>query len=203
MEAARLTRPARRGALPAMLSVLFEKASEKDVSAREIKRRMRVMMRQRQIAERELSIVITDDKSIHELNKQYRHKDKPTDVLSFSLQEGEFAEHARGALGDIVVSLPTAARQARENQRTLLDEVTFLLAHGLLHLLGYDHQTDKEERQMNRETAALLVPFSKAPKTASRKAPQKAAPLRSKAKKRAAPAAKKKAPVQSRKPRQK
>lgn len=186
-----------------MLSVLFEKASEKDLPAREIKRRMRVMMRQRQIGDRELSIVITDDKSIHKLNKEYRQKDKPTDVLSFSLQEGEFTEHAHGALGDIVVSRQTAARQARENQRTLLEEVTFLLAHGLLHLLGYDHQTDKEERAMNRETEALLVPFSKAPKPAPAKAPTKAAASPSKPKKRAAPVAKKKAPVQSRKPRQK
>ncbi len=186
-----------------MLSVLFEKASEKAISAREIKRRMRVMMRQRQIDKREISIVITDDKSIHKLNKEYRHKDKPTDVLSFSLQEGEFIEHARGALGDIVVSLETAARQARENQRTLLEEVTFLLAHGLLHLLGYDHQTDKEERTMNRETETLLVPFSKPPKTSPAGAPKKAARSASKPKKRAAPAAKKTAPVQSRKPRQK
>jgi probable rRNA maturation factor len=107
----------------------------------------------------ELSIVLTDDESIRVLNRTYRDKDKATDVLAFAMREGE-AQSPVGApgelLGDVVISLETACRQAAERRRSPLDEVTFLLAHGLLHLVGYDHQTDEEEREMSRATRALV-----------------------------------------------
>jgi probable rRNA maturation factor len=106
----------------------------------------------------ELSIVLTDDAHIHTLNRDYRHKDRPTDVLAFAMREGESAPKASGAevLGDIVISLETATRQAREKHREPLAEVTMLLAHGLLHLVGYDHETDEEEREMRAATNALV-----------------------------------------------
>ncbi len=107
----------------------------------------------------ELSILLTDDEEIHELNRTYRHKDRPTDVLAFALREGEAQAAPPGAgemLGDVVISLETATRQAREHRRTPLAEVRFLLAHGLLHLIGYDHQTDAEEREMTRATRSLV-----------------------------------------------
>jgi len=108
-------------------------------------------------AEAELSVLLVDDSLIHELNRQYRNVDKPTDVLSFAMQEGEFAELAGGILGDVIISIPTAQRQAAKRDWDLLDEVTFLMAHGLLHLLGYDHQTDEEHRRMTRETKRLVA----------------------------------------------
>jgi probable rRNA maturation factor len=83
--------------------------------------------------------------------------DRPTDVLSFAMQEGEFADLAQGILGDVIVSIPTAQRQAKAAKRELLDEVTFLLAHGILHLLGYDHRTDEDHRRMTRETKRLVA----------------------------------------------
>ncbi|MCW5837683.1 MAG: rRNA maturation RNase YbeY [Labilithrix sp.] len=108
-----------------------------------------------QLRDREVSFLLTDDKRIHQLNKVYRDKDRPTDVLAFAMQEGELAELAGGVLGDVIVSVPTAKKQADERGASLLDEVTMLLAHGLLHLLGWDHRTPAEDRRMRAETDRL------------------------------------------------
>ncbi len=104
----------------------------------------------------ELSIVLTDDAEIHALNRQHRKKDRPTDVLAFALREGPHAAFAGDALGDVVLSIETARRQARAAGHGLADEATMLLAHGLLHLVGYDHRDDDEERAMTRKTRALV-----------------------------------------------
>ena len=98
----------------------------------------------------ELSILLVDDSIIQSLNATYRDKDQPTDVLSFAMGEGEFGDLNPAVLGDVVISVPTARRQASRNRREPLDEVTFLLTHGLLHLVGYDHQTDEQEREMKQ-----------------------------------------------------
>lgn len=109
----------------------------------------------------ELSVVLTDDPTIRALNRDHREKDRPTDVLAFSQNEdasGRFVPFARGVpvvLGDVVVSLDTAARQAREHRVTLDREVALLLAHGVLHLLGCDHRDDHEERRMKARTQLL------------------------------------------------
>jgi len=115
------------------------------------------------LAGAELSVLLTDDTSIHELNRQWRAKDKPTDVLAFPIDERAAREaHERGSgseglvLGDVVISLDTAARQARSRKRELFDEVRFLLAHGLLHLIGFDHATREEKREMVALTRRLV-----------------------------------------------
>lgn len=115
------------------------------------------------MAEAELSILLCDDDTIHDLNRRHRRKNKPTDVLAFALREGQPVPGST-ALGDVVISLDTAQRQADELGRTLWQEVTFLLAHGLLHLLGYDHQTDEEERRMNARADMLVAAAGQAPK---------------------------------------
>ena len=85
----------------------------------------------------ELSVALTDDAGIAELNAAHRGRRGPTDVLAFSLLEGEHAEHSGRLLGDVVISLDTALRQARARRRSLDDEVARLLVHGTLHLLGH------------------------------------------------------------------
>lgn len=105
----------------------------------------------------ELSILICDDATIHQLNRDHRGKDRPTDVLAFAMREGPALQGPSTLLGDVVISLPTALRQARARRRSLWDEVTLLLAHGLLHLLGFDHRDDREEREMNRQAALLCA----------------------------------------------
>lgn len=87
----------------------------------------------------EVSIVFIDEDEMQELNNTYRAKDRPTDILSFRLNEGEFAGINPNVLGDIAISLPVAARQAKQYGVTIDREITRLLVHGVLHLLGYDH----------------------------------------------------------------
>jgi probable rRNA maturation factor len=116
------------------------------------------------LAEVELSIALVDDPTIHALNRDYRRKDKPTDVLAFPLiadgatprrGRAKPRTHVTGLLGDVIVSIETARRQARAHRRPVLGELTMLLAHGLLHLLGYDHRADAEEREMTARTREL------------------------------------------------
>ena len=106
----------------------------------------------------ELSILLTDDEEIHELNRQYRGIDRPTDVLSFSQIEGEdFTSSDESVqLGDIVISVETAQRQADARGRLLSEELELLVAHGVLHLLGYDDQTDEDAEIMEDHQSAIL-----------------------------------------------
>lgn len=101
---------------------------------------------------------LTTDPVIHELNRGYRAKDKPTDVLAFAQREGPPGATDDGVLGDVVISVDTARRQARRRGADgLWTEVRFLASHGLCHLLGYDHNDDAEEAEMNGRMAALLA----------------------------------------------
>jgi probable rRNA maturation factor len=109
----------------------------------------------------ELGLLLTTDARIRSLNRQYRRKDAVTDVLSFALAEsdGDFAPSPEGpsTLGQVVVSYPRAVRQAREYGHSTEREVAFLFIHGLLHLLGYDHQRRADERRMLERQEAILA----------------------------------------------
>jgi probable rRNA maturation factor len=105
----------------------------------------------------ELSVLLVDDAGMQVLNREHRNKDKPTDVLSFPQPKPRRSEPGMPRLlGDVVISLPTALRQARSRKRELLPEVRFLLAHGILHLVGHDHGTPAEKRVMDAETRRLV-----------------------------------------------
>lgn len=107
----------------------------------------------------ELSVALVHDEEMHRLNRDWRGKDRTTDVLAFALREGEgTAVQEPGLLGDVVVSIPTAARQAKERGHALDREIAELLAHGILHLLGYDHErSPAEARRMFREQRRVLA----------------------------------------------
>ena len=137
--------------------VVVEGGPWKGVGRREMERRAGEMLALLQLQESELSIVLTDDEHIHELNKVYRGKDKPTDVLAFAMREGEFSNLAGELLGDVIVSIETARRQADARKVEPLSEVTMLVAHGLLHLLGWDHDTPARDRAMRKETDRLCA----------------------------------------------
>ncbi len=108
--------------------------------------------------EAEISIVFVDEEYIHHLNRQYRGVDCPTDVLAFAMQEGESFCRVEEELilGDVVVSLPAAQRQSMEYGHSLRREVAYLVVHGVLHLLGYDHQTEEDRRVMRAKEEAVL-----------------------------------------------
>lgn len=145
--------------------------SPERASARTLEKQAQRMLAVLGLEGAELSIALVDDATIHALNKAYRKKDKPTDVLSFAQHDDALSQaksaRAKGArpakqgaapsllLGDVIVSLDTAARQAAERSRSLGAELTTLLAHGILHLAGFDHRTDDEEREMNAYAAVL------------------------------------------------
>lgn len=138
------------------LDLAIEHGPHAGLKRSEVLRRLNAMIELLQLQNNEISFVLTDDATIHQLNKDYRHKDRPTDVLAFAMREGEFAELAGSALGDVIVSVPTARKQADERAIPVLDEVTMLLAHGLLHLLGWDHETAAKDRKMRAETDRLV-----------------------------------------------
>ena len=106
----------------------------------------------------EISIVLVDDERMQELNREYRKADRPTDVLAFSQLEGEPAKapEDRVALGDVVVSIDTAERQAAEQGHALENELDLLIIHGVLHLLGYDDETEADATEMRRHEKRIL-----------------------------------------------
>jgi probable rRNA maturation factor len=115
----------------------------------------------------EVVVSLVDDARIQELNRDYRDKDAPTDVLSFAIQESDedepmilFAEEDDipvEPLGDVIISIPTAIRQAEEYGHSLERELAFLAVHGFLHLIGYDHLTEEEEKEMFGKQETILA----------------------------------------------
>ncbi len=108
----------------------------------------------------EVSITLTDNKYIHQLNREYRKIDRPTDVLSFALNESEEPEILDGpetdVLGELVISVERAEEQAEEYGHSLRREIAFLTVHGMLHLLGYDHMEEEERQEMEQEQRFVM-----------------------------------------------
>jgi len=139
----RLLGPARRRGLPV-------------VDRRLLRARARRVLREIERTGSELSIALVDDAGIRALNAAWRGRDRPTDVLAFALEEGAHAEHRGRLLGDVVIGVETAARQARARRRSLDDELARLLVHGALHLVGHDHVRASQARRMRAEERRLL-----------------------------------------------
>jgi rRNA maturation RNase YbeY len=108
----------------------------------------------------ELGILFVGDQRMRGLNRRYRGKDRTTDVLAFAMREAPTPHASRltpRPLGDVVIAVPTAARQAKQGQRSLDEELAVLLVHGILHLCGYDHERgEKEARRMHRRERMIL-----------------------------------------------
>ena len=98
----------------------------------------------------EVSCALVDDERIHEINREYRHIDRSTDVISFAMEDNDqfYVEGMPRTLGDIFISVDHAKKQAEEYGHSLRREMCFLFTHGILHLLGYDHMTDEQEKEM-------------------------------------------------------
>jgi len=139
----RIAGPARRRGLPAVDRLL-------------LRARARRLLREIERAEHELSIALVDDGEMRALNSAWRGRDRSTDVLAFSLEEGPHAERSGRLLGDVVIGIETAARQARSRRRGLDDELLRLLVHGALHLVGHDHVRASDARCMRAEERRIL-----------------------------------------------
>ncbi|MEY8347838.1 MULTISPECIES: rRNA maturation RNase YbeY [Bacillus cereus group] len=113
----------------------------------------------------ELSVTFVDNERIQEINRDYRDKDQPTDVISFAMEDmGEGEMEIVGVemprmLGDLIISIPRAKEQAEEYGHSFDRELGFLALHGFLHLLGYDHMTDEDEKEMFGKQKEILEAF--------------------------------------------
>jgi len=119
-----------------MMKILIfslNKASRADKAVRAMRQKVNTIIKAEKVKKGELNIILVDDKYMQKLNKRYRRKNKPTDVLTFMLSEGE------GLLSDIYISLQTAKKQAKEYGCSLKEELQRLAVHGTLHALGYTH----------------------------------------------------------------
>ncbi len=120
----------------------------------------------------ELGVLLVGDQRMRSFNRRYRGKDRATDVLAFAMRES-LTPHPSpvvpAMLGDVVIAVPTAARQAKQGRRSLDEELTALLVHGILHLCGYDHERgEKEARRMHRRERMILRSLAQLPKRANR-----------------------------------
>ncbi|MFD0692812.1 rRNA maturation RNase YbeY [Paenibacillus sp. GCM10027628] len=165
------------------MDLTLEWSSEQDVMditpefAGKLEELLRLAGEQEDIVAGEIALTFVDDEAIHELNKQYRGIDRPTDVLSFAMSEFgvdeieiiyEDAEDGDGdgdetesesfiePLGDIIISVPRAIAQAEEYGHSVERELGFLFVHGFLHLIGYDHQSEEEEKAMFAKQEEIL-----------------------------------------------
>ncbi len=104
-----------------------------------ITRVARMILKELNHPDKEISILFVDDRQIRDLNDKYLKRNRPTNVISFPMAQGKFAEITPQLLGDVVISVETAIKEARESGLSLEEEIAFLLIHGILHLAGYDH----------------------------------------------------------------
>jgi len=120
------------------------------------------LLRELHVSDKEISLMLVDDPTIRKLNKDYLNRDKPTNVLSFSMQEGDHGNIHPEILGDVVVSLETAQREALQGHLTTEQAIVFLIIHGLLHLLGYQHEntTRYQTQKMKKKKGSFLTGFT-------------------------------------------
>ena len=130
-----------------MIEILYSTALKAQLKAALFEQRVLIAQHLLGLDENIITVKVCDDKEMHALNKLYREIDDTTDVLSFNMDFND-PEQKQLVLGDIVISLPRANQQAIDNEHSLEDEMIFLAIHGLLHLMGHDHATLVEEKNM-------------------------------------------------------
>ena len=129
------------------------------VEAKKIKKAAERILASLRISGYELSVLLLDNKGIRAVNKKYLGRNRPTNVISFSLAEGEFGNINPQVLGDVVISAEKALEQAETRGTSLEEELTFLLIHGILHLVGYDHEKKGSEREKMRKKEKEVYQF--------------------------------------------
>jgi probable rRNA maturation factor len=122
-----------------------------------MKQAVRVILGALDCPDGEISILIVDDPQIKKLNRKYLNRNSPTNVIAFSMREGEFTHLSPQLLGDVVISTDTAAKEAQNSAISMEQRLTELLVHGILHLFGYDHETSAQDaRKMAEKSRQLL-----------------------------------------------
>ena len=140
------------------MEVLIDnRQSRHKISLKKIKQTAQVILSALDCPDSEISILIVDDPQIAELNQQYLNREGPTNVIAFAMREGEFSDLSPHLLGDVVISADTAAREAQIAATSMEQRFNELLVHGILHLMGYDHETsDDAARVMEQKSQELM-----------------------------------------------
>ncbi|MCP3873663.1 MAG: rRNA maturation RNase YbeY [Desulfobacteraceae bacterium] len=139
------------------LKILIDNQQKKRMPTDTIRQKTKQILNALGYDAHEISIVMTDNLQIQQLNKQYRGKDEPTNVLAFPMQEGQFSDISPGLLGDIVISCEQAQKEADKANIVLPERVSQLLIHGILHLIGFDHETTPSDaKKMEDKSLELL-----------------------------------------------
>jgi len=123
-----------------------------------VRRSLKRLLKELGFKDSEVSLLLVDDDQIREINKDYLQRDRPTNVISFAMTEGAFGDVHPEILGDIILSVETASRDAVAYDIDFMDEVEFLLIHGLLHLVGYNHENveSREAEKMKKMERELF-----------------------------------------------
>ena len=132
-----------------------------DIDLLRVKRSLGSILKVLKKEGREISLVFVDDEGITDINRQYLGWDYPTNVIAFSMNEGEFGNINPSILGDIVISTETALRDAQAGDLSLEDEIDYLMIHGVLHLLGYDHEQPGEAEEMVQKEKEVFFTLKK------------------------------------------
>ena len=140
------------------MEVLIDnRQSRHKISLKKIKQTVQVILDALDCPDSELSILIVDDPQIEELNQQYLHREGPTNVIAFAMREGDFPDLSPHLLGDVVISTDTAAREAENAEMSMEQRFNELIVHGILHLMGYDHETDEAEARVMEDKSQELM----------------------------------------------
>lgn len=132
----------------------------------------RTILKELNHPDKEISILFVDDRQIRDLNNKFLKRNFPTNVISFPMAQGEFSEITPHLLGDVVISVETAMKEAQESGLSLEQEIVFLLIHGILHLTGYDH-TRESRQQMEKVQEGLFKRLRRIRGGKSKDAPSK------------------------------
>jgi len=141
-----------------MTILITDRQNRKKVSTEQVRETARALLAALGKAEAELSLLITDDDHIAELNRDYLGRTGPTNVIAFPMGGGDLPDIEPELLGDVVISTDTAAREASDAGYAMEERFTELLVHGILHLLGYDHETNEQDAaEMDAKSRELMT----------------------------------------------
>ncbi|MEI7637989.1 MAG: rRNA maturation RNase YbeY [Syntrophus sp. (in: bacteria)] len=142
------------------MTILIENRQKKiTLNRRQIRSSLVRLLKRLGLEDRELSLLVVDNEEMRELNRLYLGRDYPTNVISFAMSEGAYGNVNPQLLGDIIISVETAMSEGESSGASLKESLDFLMIHGLLHLLGYDHESGdtQEARRMQEKEEELFL----------------------------------------------
>ncbi|HAO19645.1 MAG TPA: rRNA maturation RNase YbeY [Desulfobacteraceae bacterium] len=135
--------------------LITNRQNRHSISPEKVRQTAQILLDVLKFPDYELSLVLTDDSEIAVMNKEYLNHEGATNVISFPMQEGDFSGINPQMLGDVVISLDTALKEAEDAGMSLEERLNELLIHGILHLLGYDHEIKEDEDEMEEKSREL------------------------------------------------